>query len=66
MREIRRRDPTMRWIVGGKAVERGGASASQIGRFETELLGTDDNLALLADLSSVWIDRVHERKPVPT
>ena len=56
----------MRWIVGGKAVERGGASASQMGRFETELLATDDNLALLADLSSVWIDRVHERKPVPT
>ena len=54
------RDPAMRWIVGGKAVERGGASASQMGRFETELLGTDDNLAALADLSSVWIDRVHE------
>ncbi len=57
------RDPAMRWIVGGKAVERGGASASQMGRFETELLATDDNLAALADLSSVWIDRVHERKP---
>ena len=54
------RDPAMRWIVGGKAVERGGACAGQMGRFETELLGTDDNLAALADLSSVWIDRVHE------
>ena len=31
------RDPAMRWIVGGKAVERGGASTSQMGRFETEL-----------------------------
>ena len=30
------RDPAMRWIVGGKAVERGGASTSQMGRFETE------------------------------
>ena len=45
------RDPAMRWIVGGKAVERGGASTSQMGRFETELLATDDNLAVLADLS---------------
>jgi hypothetical protein len=31
------RDPAMRWIVGGKSVERGGASTSQIGRFETEV-----------------------------
>ena len=56
------RDPAMRWIVGGKAVERGGASTSQMGRFETELLATDDNLASLADLSGMWIDRVHDRK----
>ena len=51
----------MRWIVGGKAVERGGASTSQMGRFETELLANDENLAALADLSGVWIDRVHAR-----
>ena len=25
-----RRDPAMRWIVGSKAIERGGASASQM------------------------------------
>ena len=57
------RDPAMRWIVGGQAVERGGASTSQMGRFETELLATDDNLAALADLSGAWIDRVHRRRP---
>ena len=56
------RDPAMRWIVGGKAVERGGASTSQMGRFETGLLATDENLAALADLSGVWIDRVHAGK----
>ena len=56
------RDPAMRWIVGGQAVERGGASTSQMGRFETELLANDENLAALADLSGVWIDRVHARK----
>ena len=55
------RDPAMRWIVGGKAVERGGASTSQMGRFETELLATNENLAALADLSGIWIDRVHDR-----
>ena len=46
------RDPAMRWIVGGKAVERGGASISQMGRFETELLANNENLAALADRSS--------------
>ncbi len=57
------RDPAMRWIVGGKAVERGGASTSQMGRFETALLATNENLAVLSDLSGKWIDRVHDHKP---
>ena len=54
------RNPAMRWIVGGKAVERGGASTGQMGRFETELLANNENLAALADLSGMWIDRVHD------
>ena len=57
------RDPAMRWIVGGNAVVKQAASASQMGRFETEFLATDDNLAALAELSGVWIDRVHDRRP---
>ncbi len=48
------REPAMRWIVGGKAVERGGASISQMGRFETELLATGDNLAALAEMSGAY------------
>jgi len=51
----------MRWIVGGKAVERQAASTSQMGRFETELLATEENLSLAGDLPGVWIDRVHDR-----
>jgi hypothetical protein len=57
------RDPAMRWIVGGKAIERQAASTSQMGRFETELLASDENFAALNDLSGVWIDRVHDRRP---
>jgi hypothetical protein len=57
------RDPAMRWIVGGRAVDKQAASATQMGRFETEFLPTDDNLAALADLSGDWIDRVHGRRP---
>ena len=53
----------MRWIVGGKAVEGGGASTSQMGRFKTELLANNENLAALADLSGMWIDRVHDHDP---
>jgi hypothetical protein len=59
-------DPAMRWIIGGKGIERGGASTSQMGRFETGLLSTDDNLAALAELSGAWIDKVHSRKPLKT
>jgi len=57
------RDPAMRWIVGGKAVERQAASTSQMGRFETEHLASDENFAALSDLSGIWIDRVHDRRP---
>ena len=56
-------DPVMRWIVGGKAIERQAASSSQMGRFETELLATDANVEALADMNGVWIDRVHDRHP---
>ena len=57
------RDPAMRWIVGGKAVERQAASTSQMGRFETELLASDANVEVLTDVNGVWIDRVHDRRP---
>ena len=57
------RDPAMRWIVGGDAVARQAASASQIGRFETEWLASDNNFAALTDLSGRWIDRIHDRRP---
>jgi len=57
------RDPAMRWIVGGKAVERQAASTSQMGRFETDLLAGDENFAALTELSGIWVDRVHDRHP---
>src|SRR4051812_22393693 len=58
------RDPAMRWIVGGRAVTQNAASASQMGRFETEVLVQKANLSALADLPGRWIDRVHARRPV--
>ena len=56
-------DPAMRWVVGGRAVAKQAASTSQMGRFETEFLAADENLAALADLSGIWIDRVHDHNP---
>jgi hypothetical protein len=58
-----RRDPAMRWIVGGKAAQSSAASPSQMGRFETQWLAAPENFAALADLSGQWIDLVHGRRP---
>ncbi len=55
-------DPVMRQIVGGRAVDGQAASATQMGRFETETLARPENRVALADLSGQWIDRFHERK----
>ncbi len=57
------RDPAMRWIVGGHAIKGRAASTSQMGRFETEVLASEENLAAPGDLSGQWIDRVHDRCP---
>ena len=56
------RDPAMQAIVDRKGLDRRAASTSQMGRFETEWLATDDNLAALTALSGFWIDRVHDRR----
>jgi hypothetical protein len=60
------RDPAMRWVVGGRAPMGQAASASQMGRFETEWLTRPENLAALADLPGRWIDKVHSRRPPRT
>src|ERR671914_13466 len=56
-------DPAMRAIVGREGLDGPAASTSQMGRFETEWLATEANLATLTDLSGAWIDRVHRRRP---
>ena len=55
------RDPVMRAVVDRKGLDGLAASSSQIGRFETGWLASDDNLAALTDLSGAWIDRVARR-----
>ena len=61
-RERRRPTPAMRWVVGVGAVMGQAASASQMGRFETEAMTQATNLNALTDLSGQWIDRVHARR----
>ena len=56
-------DPAMRWVVGDRAITGSAASASQMGRFETEWLAQPENHAVLADLPGRWIDTVHQRRP---
>ena len=55
-------DPAMRAIVDCKGLDRRAASTSQMGRFETEWLATEENFAVLNYLPGAWIDRVHDRK----
>ncbi len=48
-------DPALRQIVGGRAKERAAASTSQMSRFETEILTSDENVQALADLCGRWV-----------
>jgi hypothetical protein len=57
------RDPAMRWVIGDRAIAGTAASASQMGRFETEWLTRPENLTALTDLPGRWIDKVHTRRP---
>jgi hypothetical protein len=57
-------DPAMRVVVGGRAKDRTAASPSEMARFETETLGTNENLKHLIDLSGQWIDRAHHHRPL--
>lgn len=51
----------MRQVVGGSALDAQVASASQMGRIETETLALPENRAALVDLAGQWIDRFHDR-----
>lgn len=53
----------MRPVVDPQCLDRTAASTSQMGRFETAWLTSESNFAALGDLSGIWIDWVHARKP---
>ena len=56
--------PVMRQVVGGRAVDRTTASASQMARIETEVLTQPQNQAALRALPGQWVDRVRQVKPI--
>jgi hypothetical protein len=55
-------DPAMRMVIGDRAKKHQAASSSEMGRFETETLSTDENLRALMDLSCEWIERAHQHR----
>lgn len=57
-------DPVMRQVVGGRAVEKEAASTSQMARFETEVLTSPKNLAVLMELPGEWIELAQQRRPL--
>ena len=56
-------DPAMRTNVDRRGLDRNAASTSEMGRFETEWLASEENFAALVNLPVAWIDRVHTRRP---
>jgi hypothetical protein len=52
-------DPAIRIVVGGRAKNQTAASASEMARFETATLSSQENLKHLMDLSGQWIDQAH-------
>ena len=57
-------DPVMRHVVGGRAADRQGASTSQVGRFETDVLTHRDNLEALMNVPGQWVDKIQQRRPI--
>jgi len=57
-------DPAMRHVVGGRAKDATAASASQMSRFETEVLTLPENLEALMAMPGQWVDRVRQRRPM--
>jgi hypothetical protein len=55
------RDPAMQAVVGRRALERQAASTNTLGRFETEVLATGENLRGLKQLNAQWVDRAMMR-----
>jgi len=56
-------DPAMRYVAGGRAVDRSAAPTSVMSRFETEILAQPENLAFLMNLPGIWVNTVHKSKP---
>jgi hypothetical protein len=50
-------DPAMRVVVGWQGSDRNAASASEMGRFETELLTQESNLQGLTRMTTDWVAR---------
>jgi hypothetical protein len=57
-------DPAMRVIVGWQGSERKGASTSEMGRLETELMTQESNLQGLARMNTQWVERAMAHTPL--
>jgi len=57
------KDPAMQAVVGRRAMEKQAASTNTLGRFETEVLVTGENLSGLEQLNTQWVRRAMVRTP---
>src|SRR5262245_40186955 len=55
-------DPALRAVVGSRAKNATVASTSEMARFDSEALSTEENIKHLTDLSGQWIDQAHQHR----
>ncbi|RJP34903.1 MAG: IS1380 family transposase [Actinobacteria bacterium] len=55
--ELLLHDPAMRAVIGKRALERNAASPQTVSRFETEILASDENIAVLSSINHAWVGK---------
>jgi hypothetical protein len=55
------RDPAMRAVIGGRALEKNAASQNTVSRFETETLATNENVIALSSINGSWVSKAMKR-----
>ena len=59
-----RNDPALRVVLSERALEKGGGSEKTVGRFETEILTEDDNLARMDEMLFKWVEKADKIREV--
>ena len=59
-----RKDPSMRAVLGERALEKAGAGETTVGRFEKEILLEGNNLSKLDEIIMKWIEKIDSMRGI--